>query len=60
MFESNKLKKRGLKNTNEFLDESRLQDYKLYYYYYDVQFNKFYWVMVNLQIYFRVILIKHI
>ena len=42
MFTSEKLRKRGLRNTNEFLDESRIPDYRVYLHYADIQFGKYY------------------
>ena len=42
MFESAKMKKRGLRNTYEFMDESWIPDYRVYYHYIDMQFGKFY------------------
>jgi hypothetical protein len=42
MFTSEKLMKRGLRNTNEFLDESRIPDYRVYMHYADIQFGKYY------------------
>ena len=42
MLESEKLKKRGLKNTNEFLCETSLPDYKCYYYLGEMSFAKLY------------------
>ena len=42
MLESEKLKKRGLKNTNDFLNETSLPDYKCYYYLGEIQLAKLY------------------
>ena len=42
MFKSEKMKKGGLINVMEFLDRSRIADYRLYYYFIDMRFNRFY------------------
>ena len=42
LLESEKLKKRGLKNTNEFLNYTSLPDHKTVYWMADMQFSKLY------------------
>jgi len=37
------MRKRGLKNAHEFLDQTSLSDFKCYYYMYDMEFARYYW-----------------
>jgi len=42
LLESDKMRKRGLKNAHEFLDQTSLSDFKCYYYMYDMEFARYY------------------
>jgi len=42
MFESEKMRKRGLRNMNSFLDRTSLDGYKCYYYLYDIELARYY------------------
>ena len=43
LLQSEKLKKRGLRNTHEFLDQTKdLKDFKSHYYMYDMEIARFY------------------
>ena len=42
LLESEKLRKRGLRNTSEFLNKTALSDAKCIYYMYDIEFAKYY------------------
>ena len=42
LLESEKMKKRGLRNSSDFLDETALTDFKCVYYQTDMEFAKYY------------------
>ena len=42
MLESDKMKRRGLRNQHELMDQTALADYKCIYYQYDIELAKYY------------------